>query len=235
MQAEWRKLMMAQYVVDPGVLKPWLPVGVELDLFHRECFVSLIGFLFDRVRIKGVAIPFHTRFEEVNLRFYVRAQDGSGRRGVVFLREFVPRLAITLVANLLYEEPYRTAGMRRKITETESSLEVMYDWKWQGHWHRMAAEASPRLQPTAPGSLEEFITEHYWGFTGRSRGPTSQYQVDHPRWQTYAVRRSMVDVDFGTLYGPAFAALTAREPSSVLLAEGAPVSIRGGTPLATLD
>ena len=235
--AKWRKLIMAQYTVDPAVLNPFLPEGLELDLFHGECFVSLIGFLFDRVRLKGLAIPFHTRFEEVNLRFYVRSRekDGSARRGVVFLRELVPRLAITLVANLLYEEPYRTARMRREITQTESSLEVLYDWKWRERWHRIEAEASPERQPIASGSIEEFITEHYWGFTKRSRGATSQYQVEHPRWETYAVRRSMMDVDFGALYGPAFASLNAQEPASVLLAEGAPVSIRGGTRLRTLD
>ncbi len=237
LRAEWRKLIMAQYAVHPSTLAPFLPDGLELDLFHGECFVSLIGFLFDRVRIKGIAIPFHTRFEEVNLRFYVRARDidGSSRRGVVFLRELVPRGAITLVANLLYEEPYRTARMRRKMTQTENSLEVLYDWKGQGRWYRIAAEASPTLQPIAPGSLEEFITEHYWGFTRRSRGPTSQYQVEHPRWETYAIRRSMIDVDFGALYGHAFASLNVQEPASVLLAEGAPVSIRGGTRLRTRD
>ncbi len=237
MRAEWRKLIMAQYTVDPATLAPYLPAGLELDLFHGECFVSLIGFLFDRVRIKGLAIPFHTRFEEVNLRFYVRArdQDGSTRRGVVFIREFVPRMAITLVANLLYEEPYRTLRTGRKITQTENSLEVLYDWKSRDRWYRMAAEASSTLQPIAPGSIEEFITEHYWGFTKRSRGPTSQYQVEHPRWETYAIRRSMIDADFGALYGEAFASLNAQEPASVLLAEGAPVSIRGGTRLPTLD
>ena len=237
LRAEWRKLIMAQYTVDPAVLDPFVPEGVELDLFHGECFVSLIGFLFDRVRIKGIAVPFHTRFEEVNLRFYVRSrdEDGSSRRGVVFIRELVPRLAITLVANLLYEEPYRTARMRREITQTESSLEVLYDWKRRGRWHRIAAEASPALQPIAPGSIEEFITEHYWGFTKRSRGATSQYEVEHPRWETYAIRRSMIDVDFGALYGEAFASLNAQQPASVLLAEGAPVSIRGGTRLRTLD
>ncbi len=236
LRAEWRKLIMAQYTVDPAVLDPFLPEGVELDLFHGECFVSLIGFLFDRVRIKGIAVPFHTRFEEVNLRFYVRARDkdGSYRRGVVFIREFVPRVAITLVANLLYEEPYRTARMRRGIIQTDSSLEVVYDWRGQGRWHRIAAEASPALQPIASGSIEEFITEHYWGFTKRSRGPTSQYQVEHPRWETYAIRRSMIDADFSALYGQAFASLNAQQPASVLLAEGAPVSIRGGTRLTAI-
>lgn len=233
--AEWRKLIMAQYAVDPSTLAPWLPVGVELDLFHGECFVSLIGFLFDRVRIKGIPFPFHTRFEEVNLRFYVRVAepDGSNRRGVVFIRELVPRMAITLVANLLYEEPYRAVRMRRKIIETETSLNVRYDWRYWGHWYTLAAEASPVRQPIVSGSIEEFITEHYWGFTKRSRGPTSQYEVEHPRWETYAVRSSTIDVDFRALYGPAFASLTAQKPASLLLAEGAPVSVRGGTRLDT--
>ena len=101
--AEWRKLIMAQYVVDPATLAPWLPAGLELDLCHGRCYVSLVGFLFDNTRLKGLRIPFHTRFEEINLRFYVRRieADGSQKRGVVFVREFVPRAAITIIANTL--------------------------------------------------------------------------------------------------------------------------------------
>src|SRR5579875_2320892 len=111
--AEWRKLIMAQRAVKPKLLMPYLPRGVELDLYHppqgeARCYVSLVGFLFDRVRVKGIAIPWHTRFEEINLRFYVkrREPDGSVRRGVVFVREFVPRRAIAWVAKGIYEEPY---------------------------------------------------------------------------------------------------------------------------------
>src|SRR5579875_2618177 len=117
--AEWRHLIMAQYEVPAATLAPYLPSGVELDLFRGACYVSLVGFLFDRVRIKGIAIPFHTRFEEVNLRFYVRrtGPDGASRRGVVFIREFVPRAAITLVANALYQEPYATLSTGRSIIQ----------------------------------------------------------------------------------------------------------------------
>ena len=100
--AEWRKLIMAQYTVDPATLAPWLPAGVELDFYKDRCYVSLVGFLFDEVRVKGLRIPFHTKFEEVNLRFYVKRTDpdGTQKRGVVFIREFVPRAAITLIANM---------------------------------------------------------------------------------------------------------------------------------------
>jgi uncharacterized protein YqjF (DUF2071 family) len=231
--AEWRKLIMAQYTVDPAVLAPWLPRGVELDLFHGQCYVSLVGFLFDQVRVRGVAIPFHTRFEEVNLRFYVTRTevDGVRKRGVVFLREFVPRVAISLIARSIYEEPYTTLPMRHRIVYGSDSLAVEYAWRHRGTWNRLAVEADPAAHPIAAGSEEEFITEHYWGYTKRKRGNTSEYGVGHPHWSVYPVRSHTIEADFAALYGLAFGSLTNAKPASVLLAEGSAVSVLEGTRL----
>jgi hypothetical protein len=231
--AHWRKLIMAQYEVAPATLAPWLPPGLELDLYQNRCYVSLVGFLFDRVRVLGLAIPFHTRFEEVNLRFYVSrtAPDGTRRRGVVFIREFVPRAAITGIANSLYEEPYATLPMRHRIASTPGALTVSYFWRHKKVWHSLAIEASPTPQPISPGSEEEFITEHYWGYTKRSRGAASEYGVQHPRWQVYPIRNFAIEADFAALYGPAFGALNRQPPTSVLLAEGSAVSVSTGTRL----
>jgi uncharacterized protein YqjF (DUF2071 family) len=232
--AQWRKLIMAQYVVDPATLQPWLPRGVELDLYQDKCYVSLVGFLFEAVRVKRVAIPFHTRFEEVNLRFYVTRTepDGTRKRGVVFIREFVPRSAITLLANSLYEEPYATLPMRHSIVATRDALNVSYAWRHSftgvKTWHSLAVEASPEPQPISAGSEEEFVTEHYWGYTKRSRGHTSEYGVQHPRWSVYPIRSFAVQAEFAALYGPAFAALDQTAPASVLLAEGSAVSVFHG-------
>jgi uncharacterized protein len=232
--AEWRKLIMAQYEVDPATLVPWLPPGLSLDLYQGRCYVSLVGFLFDRVRVLGLPIPFHTRFEEVNLRFYVArtAPDGTHRRGVVFIREFVPRAAITLIANSLYEEPYATLPARHTIASTPDTLTVNYSWRHQHTWHSLAVEASPTPQPIAPDTEEEFITEHYWGYTKRTRGATSEYAVQHPRWQVYPIRNFAIEADFAALYGPAFAALNHQSPASVLLAEGSGVTVSTGARLA---
>lgn len=232
--AEWRKLIMAQYAVDIGTLAPYLPSGVGLDLYHDTCLVSLVGFLFDRVRVKGIAIPFHTRFAEVNLRFYVARTepDGTRKRGVVFVREFVPRAAITLIANALYEEPYATLPTQSSIATSADTLRVGYGWKYRNAWQSMEVEASPMAEPIAPGSEAEFITEHYWGYTKRSNGSTSQYEVKHPRWETYPIRSHEIRADFGALYGPAFAALNGQEPTSVLLAEGSAVSVHSGSKLS---
>lgn len=231
--AEWRKLIMAQYEVDPATLTPWLPRGVELDLYQGRCYVSLVGFLFDRVRIKGIAIPFHTRFEEVNLRFYVARTeaDGTRKRGVVFIREFVPRAAISIVANTLYEEPYATLPMFHTISSGPDMLAVNYAWRHHGAWQSMGAWASPTPQPIAPGSEEEFITEHYWGYTKRTRGNTSEYGVQHPRWSVYPVRSFDIQANFAALYGPAFASIKSTAPANILLAEGSEVSVLQGARL----
>jgi hypothetical protein len=228
--AEWRKLIMAQYEVAPQTLEPRLPSGLELDLFRGRCYISLVGFLFDRVRIKGIAIPFHTRFEEVNLRFYVTRteRDGARKRGVIFLREFVSRPAIALVARSFYEEPYSTVPTRHTFAVSSNELSVRYAWKHRARWHSLAVEAANTPQPIFPDSEEEFITEHYWGYTKRTRGATSEYAVQHPRWQTYPILSQEINADLGSLYGSPFASLNAQQPTSILLAEGSAVTVSTG-------
>jgi uncharacterized protein YqjF (DUF2071 family) len=238
LSAKWRKLIMAQYEVSPGLLRSRLPPGLELDLYQGRCFASLVGFLFDRVRILGVPIPSHTRFEEVNLRFYVRRPmpDGTHRRGVVFLSEIVPKPAITLVARSLYGEAYSTAPTAHRWSSdgptaptarrSQEPLEIEYEWKHHGLWQRVGVRAENHLLPIPKGSLEEFITEHYWGYTPTRRGGTAEYAVEHPRWQVYPIREYRLACDFASLYGPAFSGLTHRQPDHLLLAEGAPVRIR---------
>ncbi|HXS11209.1 MAG TPA: DUF2071 domain-containing protein [Acidobacteriaceae bacterium] len=231
--AEWRKLIMAQYEVAPKKLAAYVPRGLELDLYQGKCYVSLVAFLFDRVRVKGLAIPLHTRFEEINLRFYVRRRedDGSVKRGVVFIREFVPRRTIAWIAKRFYEEPYLAVPTRSEISSNTKTLTAKYGWKMGGRWHSLAAAASHQPEAIAPGSEQEFITEHYWGYTRRNDGSTSAYRVEHPRWQTYRLQSYEIAVDFATLYGPEFGFLTDQWVSSVLLAEGSEVKVCSGSRL----
>ena len=91
---------------------PRLPFGTEIDLHDGKCFVSLVGFMFLDTRVMDFLIPFHVNFEEVNLRFYVRRETaGEVRRGVVFIKEIVPRAAIAAVARRVYGEPYERWAM----------------------------------------------------------------------------------------------------------------------------
>lgn len=222
---------MANYAIDKEILKPYLPAKVELDFWNDTCYVSLVGFMFLNTRLKGISIPFHTNFPEVNLRFYVRYKEGNEwRRGVVFIKEIVPRPALTFVANAIYNENYETLAMRNEISQAGEKLSVSYSWK-KGKWHQFQVEASSRPIEIAEQSEEEFITEHFWGYTKLNDRASSEYQVEHPRWSVYPVAKDSIDVDFGVVYGNAFDFLRTEKPKSVFLAEGSEIIVRSGRKL----
>lgn len=217
---------MANYAIDPKLLEPYLPYKTELDLWNDVCYVSLVGFIFGDTRLRGVKIPFHTRFEEVNLRFYVRCkEDGVWKRGVVFIKEIVPKPALTWVANTIYKENYVTLPMAHSWTNSDEHLTVEYKWK-NGHWNSFSVIAEKSPVPILSGSKEEFITEHYWGYTRISHERTSEYGVEHPKWEVYPTREYSINVDFGSMYGEEFHFLTSVAPSSVFLAEGSEIKVK---------
>lgn len=228
LKAEWRKLIMANYAIDASVLQPHLPYKTEIDLWNNTCYVSLVGFMFVDTKMLGLRIPFHVHFEEVNLRFYVRYNDkGEWKRGVVFLKEIVPRAAITMVANTLYGENYETMSMRHTWEQKGNKLTVAYEWK-KKEWNSFKVIADATAVDIASGSEEEFITEHFWGYTKLSSTQTSEYGVEHPRWKLYPMKEYSIDVDFEKIYGAEFAFLKSETPRSVFLAEGSEIIVRGG-------
>lgn len=228
--AEWRRLILANYAVAPSVLQPFVPEGTELDTWNGRCYVSLVGFMFLNTRIKGIAIPFHSNFEEVNLRFYVKRimPEGSIRRGVTFIKEIVPKAAISIVANTVYKEPYETMPMRHSWKEADGMLDIQYEWKKE-KWHSLRVLAASIAEPIAAGSEAEFITEHYWGYTKTGKKRASEYPVEHPRWEIYPVKEYAVNVNFGKVYGAEFGFLSNEKPVSVMLAEGSGIVVRSGT------
>jgi uncharacterized protein YqjF (DUF2071 family) len=226
--AEWRKLAIANYAVDPKLLTPYLPTRTELDCWQDTCYVSLVGFRFCNTRLKGIRIPFHSNFEEVNLRFYVRFKEGNQwRRGVVFIKEIVPRHAITWIANLIYGENYATYEMKHTWATDHDSLSVRYHWK-ADQWHSFEITADKKVREMIAGSEEEFITEHYWGYTRHDHESTSEYEVERTKWQAYDIRNYALQVDFGKLYGEKFSHLTKEQPKSVFLAEGSQIKVKHG-------
>lgn len=224
--AEWRKLAIANYEVDPKLLHPYLPAKTELDVWHNKHYVSLVGFLFKNTRVLGLPIPFHINFPEVNLRFYVRYKDQQKwKRGVVFIKEIVPKPAITFVANTLYKENYVTLPMRHHWEEVKDARTVKYEWKFQKTWQSIFINAEQQAQVIAPNSEVEFITEHYWGYTKINDQTTFEYEVRHPKWLHYPINYFDIQVDFGELYGKPFAFLNNTTPSSIMLAEGSAISV----------
>ena len=224
--AEWRKLALANYVVDPEILLPYLPYKTELDTWNGKHYLSLVGFRFINTRVKGIPVPFHRHFEEVNLRFYVRYKASSGwKRGVTFIREIVPRRALTFLANSIFREKYVTMPMRHKWETKSDLIQISYSWRLNKKWNTLSLTADPLPGEILINSEEEFISEHYWGYTPIDDRLCSEYQVEHPRWLTYKVRDFKIEVDFGEVYGPQFRFLTGQAPTSVMLVEGSAIVV----------
>ena len=226
--AEWRKLAMANYTVSQELLAPYVPPHTELDLYEGNCYVSLIGFMFLNTKLKGIKIPFHASFEEVNLRFYVKYKEGNEwKRGAVFISEVVPKFMISWVANTLYKEHYSTLPMKHQWEEDEQTIKVNYAWK-KKNWFNFGLTAAKPALPLIQGSEEEFITEHYWGYTKIGHQKTSEYGVEHPKWDVYQTKDYKINVDFELMYGKEFEFLNQQKPSSVFLVEGSDICVRDG-------
>ena len=233
--AQWRHLAIFNYVVDPALLASRVPAGTEIDFLGDRTFVSLVGFRFVDTRLFGMPIPFHRHFDEVNLRFYVRCRDGSERRrGVVFIKELVPRWAVATVARVVYNEKYVSCPMTSAIAipdEPDGVGSVEYAWRLGGE-HRMRAEIRGLPAPATPGSIEEFIIEHYWGYVVQRDRSTRQYRVEHPPWRVWAAEQVRFEGDPTLCYGPDFGAILKGPPHSALVAEGSPISVRFGEPVS---
>jgi uncharacterized protein YqjF (DUF2071 family) len=231
--AEWRYLAMLNYEIDPALLLPFVPKGTELDTSNGTTLASMVGFLFLDTRVLGMAIPFHRDFEEINLRFYVRRKADDGwRRGVVFVKEIVPRLAIALTARWLYNENYVALPTGNVILRSEAkpaNIEsAKYYWNFRGRIDFIALETRGEPYHFVEGSQEEFISQHDWGYSAQRDGGTVEYRVEHPAWRIWQATTCRFDCDIESLYGRPFAAALSKPPLSAFLAEGSTVTVYKG-------
>jgi uncharacterized protein len=231
LRAEWRHVAMLNYVVDAECLSQFVPSGTELDLWQGRAYVSAVGFLFRDTTVLGLPIPFHRDFEEVNLRFYVRRRASEGwRRGVVFVREIVPRAAIAFTARVLYNEKYVALPMGHRLGGPDSSCarSVAYHWRFGGRDLGLEVTIAGTPVPPAAGSEEEFVIEHYWGYTAQRDGGTVEYKVEHPPWVITPAAEARLHGDVARFYGPPFEEALRQTPVSAFLAGGSRVTVYRG-------
>lgn len=230
--AKWRHLVMLNYEIDPEVLSPLVPAGTELDHWDGQCYLSLVGFLFLQTRVLGMSVPFHQNFEEVNLRFYVRRKREDGwQRAVVFVKEIVPRFAIAAVARTVYGENYVSMPMEHSILFDDQDCKTVqsasYSWTHRGNENRMKVTLEGKPEYVEEGSVEEFITEHYWGYARRKDRRTMEYQVEHPSWRVTKAKRAELDCDIAQVYGDQFVPFL-QTPISAFHADGSEVVVHKG-------
>jgi uncharacterized protein YqjF (DUF2071 family) len=223
--AVWSDVFFATFAVPDETLTPYLHPGLTLDRWEGRARCSLVAFDFRETCVLGIPMPpfINIRdFPEFNLRFYVREGD---RRGVVFVREFVPSFLLAGAARLTYNEPYSTARMTSRVTPVGDMRRVRHDFAVNGHSQIIAATARGPAETPADDTFEHWIKERAWGFGRLHGGHAIRYHVTHPILRVYPIEDYQISVETERLYGPAWRFLQDRAPDSVILAEGSAVSI----------
>lgn len=220
--ARWRDLVVVNFEVDPEILQPFLPRGTELDLYEGRAFISLVAFRFNRCRLLGLipSLPTYS-FEEINLRFYVKRE---GRRAVAFVKEVVPSRVIAGSARLLYQEPY--LALRTSSSKSVKDGAIEYRYRWGNELEcEVCVEAGEIFEELGAGTFEEFILEHYWGFTAQADASTVEYRVAHPRWRVSKAVKTELSQQGRSFYGAKFERALSGNPHSTFVAEGSAVSV----------
>ena len=232
--------LLFSWQIDQKALQLLLPDGLQIDSWHGKTYISLVGLRFESTRVLGIPSPVSS-YDEINLRFYVRREmdEGNHRRGVVFVRQMVPHRVTSLMARIVYGEPFTTTPVSHQFSFSgpgggEHLQRVAYRWGLSGQTHHFWAEIDSRVShlPEA-GSLDEFLTNRYWGYNGKPGTRTRAYQLTRPEWPLLQPCRWDVDHDAGEAYGEPFATVMRDSPASVLLAPGSQAAVGLPTTLAT--
>ena len=230
--ARWESLLLLNYACPPQLLEPLVPRGTELDSWDGATLVSLVGFSFLDTRVAGLRVPGHHSFVEVNLRFYVRRKASRElRRGVVFIRELVPRPLVAALARLMYNEPYLSVPMSRNVQlDPASGGTLTYSWSHRDGRHSIDGRVDGPPQLPGRGSEAEFITEHYWGYNRQRNGDTLEYRVEHPQWLVWqCIEARYTSPQDVSLYGSDLTAVLTSQPVSAFVAKGSDVRVHRGT------
>jgi Uncharacterized conserved protein (COG2071) len=154
--------------------------------------VSLVAFRFCKTKLLGyVPVPFHSNFDEVNLRFYVRREvGGERRRGVVFIAEVMSRFAIAWIARAIYGENYKRVPLRHHIESSDGAGRLNFSGrsKANGAGFPLIAMGSALVPKRAawsnslasiPGAIRSSETEAAWNIA--SRMPPGKFGEPQPR------------------------------------------------------
>lgn len=229
MKAAWRRLINMTFAVSPEVLEPLVPAGVSLDCIDGKAFVGLVPFSFEQVMLKNIRIPFHNRFPEINLRFYVKHRLG---RGVVFIRECAPKRSVVWLARKIYNEPYLKMKMQERVRMfTDGTFSVVHTLMCNGIKNEVEVKAKTAAYLPDKSTYDHYFKELDLGFGTSHEQQTVLYRVQHPEWEVFPVISYALNMDFGAVFGERWAFLTDEKPVNVALVKGSAVDVQPIIPL----
>jgi len=118
--------------------------------------------------------------------------------------------------------------MQHRIENEGSVRTAEYQWQLGGRWCHLSAQTAGIPTQPPEGSLEQFITEHYWGYSAQRARGSLEYHVSHVPWQVWATGKAGFEGDASFLYGTELSAVLQRRPDCAFVADGSPVIVFSG-------
>jgi hypothetical protein len=196
MYHQWNQITFLHWRYPPEVVQALLPAGLTADTRDGTAWIGLTPFRMEGVRPPGMpAVPWLSRFGEVNVRTYVR--DTQGRRGIWFLSLDAARLPAVLAARAGYRLPYFWSDVRVNVTGDRIAYRCRRRPPARGARCDAEVELGTPLARTGPGGpcdLAEFLTARYRLYTVIA-GRLAAAEAEHSPWPLRQARVLALDQD----------------------------------------
>ena len=231
MQAEWSEIVAINFQIDPAILEPRVPKGLELDFYKDETYVSLVAMFLKNVKMRGFPMPISRGFEELNLRFYVKRKHGPRYvRGSCFIKDYVPNAFGSWILTNLFKTSFARLKIKRSCSGFDNNLDetvvpqAHYMWKVGEAENKIKIKARARMKKSGPDTKVGFILDHNHLFSVR-QSKIYEYRVQRSPWSVWDAAQASFECDTARLFGEEFVKTLSRRPSSVFIADGSPVTI----------
>lgn len=150
----------------------------------------------------------------------------AGRQTSIKQPQHAPQDDLADPTPLLRVDRVAPARENNVVPTTRNNQEyIEYTWSDAGRWGRVGARCVGPWRLPPPGSLNQFIVEHYWGYGRDRRGRTLEYRVDHPPWRVALAEEVIWECDPEAVYGRPWADILGQPPIGVLVADGSFVTL----------
>jgi uncharacterized protein len=181
MKQSWVDLLFAHWPIDRAAVAALVPPDFAIDVFDGSAWIGVVPFEMQNVAPRGVPpLPWLSRFPELNVRTYVRAED---KPGVFFFSLDAANPLAVHAARLWLRLPYYSASMR--IARTDDGR---VSYRSRRRTIARAAEFAASYEPAGPpftprpGTLDYFLTERYCLYARDHRDRPYRLDIHHPPW-----------------------------------------------------
>ena len=227
LKAEYSDLVAINFQIDDHLLKPLVPVGLELDYFDGDTFVSLVTMKIKRMKIWGIPFSVIPAFPEISLRFYVRRTTGDkSENGTCLIKDFVGGATAAWYLRTQFNSEFTKLKIQgqSKGFGIDEIPEVEYRWKHDDQWNNLRVRARSRITNTGKGTKVGFILDHSNYFASQ-KGRTIAYRVERPQWEVWDAAQANFNCDVKNLFGRAFIKPLSKRPASVFVSAGSHVTV----------